>query len=105
MVTQSQIDAFVEGVARAFSPDKIILFGSRAAGKEQDHSDVDLLVVMEHGLRNVQMAIKIRETLDPRFALDLLVRKPTDLEKRLAMRDYFMMDIVEKGKVLYARDA
>jgi len=37
----------IERIVKKFSPQKIILFGSRAEGRAQEQSDVDLLVVMD----------------------------------------------------------
>jgi hypothetical protein len=37
------------------------------------------------------------------FGLDLLVRTPQQLAERLALGDFFLQEVVEKGKVLYAR--
>jgi hypothetical protein len=39
------LDALVRRIAERFSPDKIILFGSRARGEAGPDSDVDLLVL------------------------------------------------------------
>jgi hypothetical protein len=37
----------------------------------------------------------------PKFPIDIMVRKPSELKKRLAMGDFFLREITEKGKVLY----
>ena len=34
--------------------------------------------------------------------LDLLVRTPEQVEQRLALNDFFMREIMERGEVLYA---
>jgi predicted nucleotidyltransferase len=103
MIERHQIDDFAKEIARRFSPEKIILFGSWARGHAYSGSDVDMLVVIDHSDRNVDKAFEIENTIDPRFALDLLVRTPADIDRRLAMNDYFIRDIVEKGQVLYDR--
>jgi hypothetical protein len=41
------IQAVTDRIAQQFDPQKIILFGSRARGDAHDHSDVDLLVVLD----------------------------------------------------------
>jgi hypothetical protein len=37
----------------------------------------------------------------PRFPIDIMVRKPAELQKCLEMGDFFLREIIEKGKVLY----
>ncbi|HJS18166.1 MAG TPA: hypothetical protein VJ785_05435 [Anaerolineales bacterium] len=37
----------------------------------------------------------------PGFPIDIMVRKPEEIRKRLAMGDFFLREITEKGKVLY----
>src|SRR5437764_5658169 len=94
------IRAFAGAVAEQFHPDKIILFGSRAYGAPHADSDVDILVVMP--CRNqLDMAVKIELACDPPFPLDIIVRKPKDLEWRLEEGESFHSEIVTKGKVLY----
>jgi predicted nucleotidyltransferase len=97
------IRAVVKQIAKKFQPEKIILFGSYAYGQPRPESDVDLLVVMETPLRNREQAAQIARAIDYHFGLDLLVRSPQQLAERLALGDFFLQEITEKGKVLYAR--
>jgi predicted nucleotidyltransferase len=102
MIERETIDKFASEIAQRFSPEKIILFGSWGRGQAYAGSDVDMLVVLDHDARrNVDMAIEILNALNPRFAIDLLVRKPADIAKRIAMNDCFIREIVEQGKVIY----
>ena len=102
MVKREQIEQFANEIAKRYLPEKIILFGSHARGQAYAGSDVDILVVLEHNnTANVDKAVEILDTLDPRFALDLLVRKPGDIKKRVAMNDFFIREIVERGIILY----
>ncbi len=100
MVTPAIRD-FSQKIVERFSPERVILFGSHARDEEGPDSDVDMLVVMEHDAANVEKAVEIRMAVEASFPLDLLVRKPKDVEKRLSMRDYFMREIIEQGKTLY----
>jgi len=97
------IRAVVQQIAEKFQPEKIILFGSYAYGQPRPESDVDLLVVMETPLRNREQAAQIARAIDYHFGLDLLVRNPQQLAERLALGDFFLQEIIEGGKVLYAR--
>jgi predicted nucleotidyltransferase len=102
LVPLSAIRRFARQIAERFQPDKIILFGSYAYGTPTPDSDVDLLVVMP--TRNqIEQAVRIDEALERGFALDLLVRTPKTLEKRLRWGDWFLREIVTRGKVLYEK--
>jgi hypothetical protein len=62
-------------------------------------SDVHLIVVMP--TRNeLDQALRIWLAVDYRFPLDLLVRTPRNLARRLAEGDSFLREAVSKGKVL-----
>jgi len=99
--TTREIKHLCEKIALEFHPVKIILFGSHAYGKPQWDSDVDLLVIMPFKGRHTRKAIEILDRLNPATALDLLVRTPRQVEQRLAMGDFFMREIIERGKVMY----
>lgn len=96
-----EIRELSEQIAREFHPHKIILFGSYAYGKPTWDSDVDLLVVMPFKGRPNRQAVKIRSRIDTPVALELLVRTPQHISRRLAMGDSFMRDIIARGKVVY----
>lgn len=100
-MTQKQIKDFGRRLAQEFKPTKIVLFGSYAHGKPTPDSDVDLLVVMPLDGNPVDKSVEMRLKLQPRFALDLLIRTPAKIKERLAMGDDFIKDIIDKGKVLY----
>lgn len=102
-IPRQAITAVVKQIAEKFRPEKVILFGSYAYGKPKPESDVDLLVIMDTPLHNGEQAAKIARAIDYHFGLDLLVRRPQQLTKRLKQGDYFLQEVMEKGKVLYAR--
>ncbi len=104
MVEMDQIMAFAVRIAKEFRPERIILFGSYAHGDPRQDSDVDLLVVMPLERKGVWKSIEILDKLDPRFPVDLLVRSPEDIERRLAWTDFFIREILEKGRILYEAD-
>jgi len=97
------IRRFARRIAERFQPDKIILFGSYAYGKPHAESDVDLLVIME--TRNaIDQSIRIKTAFERLFSLDLIVGPPWQIERGLK-DNWFLREIIEKGKVLYeARD-
>jgi predicted nucleotidyltransferase len=101
-VTQEQIQEYSDRIAAEFKPERIILFGPYAYGAPTADSDVDLLVVMPFEGDSARKATEIRHVVHAGFPVDLLVRTPAQVEQRLEWNDWFMREIVEQGKVVYA---
>ena len=98
------IRAIAQHIAKRFNPEKIILFGSHAYGKPTAWSDVDLLVVMDTPKGELETSLEIRKSLPLlTFGLDIVVRSDQVIEKRKKLGDWFLIDVTEKGKVLYER--
>jgi predicted nucleotidyltransferase len=101
MVGMNKIEDLTSEIVREFNPERIILFGSYAYGRAGDDSDVDLLVVLPFEGKPVRKAIEIRNKINAGMPLDLIVRTPEQLAQRLAQNDWFMREIVERGRTLY----
>jgi uncharacterized protein len=101
MVEMHKILELSQRIAEAFEPEQIILFGSYAYGTPTKNSDVDLLVVLPSQGQAFQKAAEILNYADPKFSVDLLVRTADELQQRIEWGDFFLREIVEKGKVLY----
>src|SRR5476651_1698278 len=94
------IRRFARRIAERFQPHKIILFGSYAYGKPHNESDVDLLVIMR--TKNaIDQSIRISLAFEEPFSLDLIVRTPWQIERGLKDDNWFLREVIEKGKVLY----
>ena len=101
MIERNKIQTFVEEVVRQFHPKRVVLFGSHAYGTPNEDSDVDLLVIMPHKDHSAVQAAEIRKSIRAGFPLDLLVRSPQTIRKRLRMKDSFIQEILERGETLY----
>jgi predicted nucleotidyltransferase len=98
----SAIRRFARRVAERFHPDKIILFGSYAYGRPHNESDVDLLVIMPaHDV--IAQANRISRAFERRFSHSIIVRTPKQIERGLREGDcdWFLREVMDKGKVLY----
>lgn len=102
-VSQAAIRKLVRQIVEKFHPQRVVLFGSHAYGRPSRQSDVDLLVVMETPLNTLEQAYRICRSLDYHFGLDLIVRTPRQLAERIQLGDFFLREVMEKGKVLYER--
>jgi len=96
------IRRFARQVGERFQPDKIILFGSYAYGTPHADSDVDILVIMP-ARNQLDQAFKIRLAVSAPFPVDLIVRKPRDIQWRLDEGELIHTEIVTKGKTLYEK--
>jgi len=107
MVERAAIQSFCRAVAKRFRPKAIILFGSYAYGHPTPDSDVDLLVIMPKTReRGERMSVRIRHAVPRNFPMDLLVRTPKEVARRLRWGDVFVREVTEKGQVIYeANDA
>lgn len=106
MVSGKDILRYVDTLVTAFQPERVVLFGSHARGTPRDDSDVDLLVIMEHDQRkDVEQAVVIDIRLPRKFSLDLIVRRPAEVKRRLALGDTFLGTILGEGRTLYERRA
>jgi len=102
MISRRQIRELSEQIVREFKPDRIILFGSHAYGRPTDDSDLDLLVVMPFRGKDFRQAVRIASRLPAHLPVDVIVRTPETLRRRLDLGDFFLREIIEKGRVLYA---
>ena len=102
-VRQKKLKELIDRIAQKFHPEKIILFGSYAWGSPGPDSDVDLLVIKETD-NTRQTAREIDGYLFPRpFPIDLIVYTAQQVKKRKESGDFFINDILTKGKTVYAR--
>jgi uncharacterized protein len=101
-VPLSAIRRFAKRIASRFDPDKIILFGSYAYGHPHEGSDVDLLVVMP-AYDETNQAIRITNALEAPFSLDLIVRTPEALKRDWQDGDWFLREVLAKGKIIHEK--
>jgi predicted nucleotidyltransferase len=88
------IHTIVDVVNAYLHPKRIILFGSRASGKDREYSDFDIAV--EGVDMDIRVERKIKESLDEKtgiYTVDLINLDKADKE--------FKSLVLEKGKVIY----
>ncbi len=103
-ISQDKIHDYAQRIGETFMPDKVILFGSHASGNADTDSDVDLFVIMNFPGRAPQQAYEIRKAIPESFPLDLIVRRPQEIEQRLEMGDLCIRDVLSNGKILYENE-
>ena len=98
-----EIEKLAQFIAEKFNPKKVILFGTYAYGEATSESDVDLRIIVNSNKSTWELSVEISSALDHIFPLDIVVKSEQEIEDRLASGDFFIEDIIEKGKVLYER--
>lgn len=105
-VTDALLADITRRVVEKFQPHKVVLFGSYAYGSPDIESDVDLLVVMDSSELMSDRIRRVSQVARVRFLpMDVLVYTPDEIEERLAIGDFFIDEILTKGKVLYQHDS
>ena len=90
LVTREALRAFTRQLVECYAPEKEILYscgeacgyGSLARGEGRWDSDADILVVMPFEGRHLAKIREMRRLCPVRFPLDLLVRRPEEVEVR-----------------------
>ena len=102
MISPKHIEDYCAAIAREFKPERIILFGSYAYGKPSADSDVDVMVVMPPPRRRrIRQSLEIRRRVPAGFPVDILVRAPAEIARRLRWGDSFIREVTTKGRVMY----
>jgi len=99
-VDQKYIQSLASKIKQQFHPEKIILFGSYGYGAPHRASDIDLLVIMQTDIPVREQAFLIRREIREPISVDVIVRTPQQIEERIRQGDFFIREIVRKGKEL-----
>ena len=105
ITNQGVIDALKQKLLAEYDPIKVILFDSYAHGHPDRDSDIDLLIIKETDQRLIDRWVEVQGLLTGlhrHLPVETLVLTPAELDERLRIGDQFIMDIMERGKVLYA---
>lgn len=104
-VVERKLGEITAKIVKEFQPEKVILFGSWAWGQPHEWSDVDLFIVKDSEKKRWQREYELRmKLLGNKFPpLDLLIYTSKEINRRLDINDLFVQDILNQGKVLYAR--
>ena len=99
---EREIKSITAQIIKKYKPEKIILFGSMAGDNPDSDSDADFLIIKKDtpylGAERIRGLSRL---ISRNIAVDFLVYRPHEFEKRIEMGDPFLNTIIKKGKVLY----
>jgi predicted nucleotidyltransferase len=96
----------IERIARRFSPEKIILFGSRARGTADEGSDFDLLVLFDEVADPNRRSAELYAALgDFPYATDIVVSTTRRFERYRDVVNTVYWPAAHEGRILYERAA
>lgn len=104
MIQDKTLDKIRDIIVETVHPDKIILFGSRATGKNREDSDYDIFII-KSGITNERIVTRAvyRALFDNEVnrAVDVLAANPEKFEKN--KNDPYMIyrDVATQGITLY----
>ncbi|MBI2093194.1 MAG: nucleotidyltransferase domain-containing protein [Candidatus Omnitrophica bacterium] len=83
---------------------RIILFGSHAYGKPSEDSDIDIFIEVPTRQRLSTRYQVMDRLFDPRpCGIDLIIKTPQEVHQILRDFNPCFEDILQKGRILYAR--
>jgi uncharacterized protein len=101
VIDERSIFELRDRIALEFQPQRIIMFGSCADGTQAAVSDLDLLIIMQYVGSGLRKAVEILSRVKPRIPVDLVVKTPEEIEHRIRENDFFLIDVIRRGRVLY----
>jgi uncharacterized protein len=101
-VDETLLHEVVRRVLTVARPDKIILFGSAAAGQMTSDSDIDLLVLEREPADTRHRSVKIRRALgDVQYPVDVIVMSSERFEETKDIIGGIAYPANKYGRVLY----
>lgn len=98
-----RVFSIINKLKSAYGPEKIILFGSHAYGKPTTDSDIDLAVIIKNtNLSYHERLIAIRRLIRTTIPIDFFVLTQDELKEK-AKENFFLREIVERGKIVYEK--
>lgn len=104
MIETTKINEIVNRIAIRFNPDKIILFGSYAAGNPNNDSDIDLLIIKDTDLPRHKRSFDIQKSLiGSMIPMDILVYTTKEFEQERKEKSSFLFSAIKTSKILCER--
>lgn len=87
---------------KQLNPQAIILFGSAAAGKRTDDSDIDFVIIQDTNKSFTDRIREVHSNLKTNIPVDVIVLTPKEAQE-LPKKSSFFSQVFQEGKLLYGR--
>jgi predicted nucleotidyltransferase len=102
---KKEVNKSVNRIKEQYKPEKIFIFGSYATGKITPNSDVDFFIIKRTAKPRRERQREVsRILIDRKVPIDILVFTPAETERRRKLGDPFILDILNSGKLVYAKE-
>jgi predicted nucleotidyltransferase len=100
----SEFEELLEEIKKEISPDKIILFGSRANNTHSEFSDYDLFVLKDKLINKRKLTQQLyRLLINKSISVDFILDDVISFEENSSNPFMIYKEIATKGKLLYER--
>jgi HEPN domain-containing protein/predicted nucleotidyltransferase len=101
------VDVLIERLVRAFQPEYVYIFGSRARGDATDESDHDFMVILPDGAPESAYGWQVYERalkgFDLEYPVDIKFKCRSDFVRQLHLKASIPAAVLRDGCCLYAR--
>lgn len=94
------VEKIISRIIEGYSPEKVVVFGSRAWGKASEESDLDILVIKRTEAKRTRRGEELIRAVFPEgydMPMDILVLTPEEVEALLERGSQFIEKILEDG--------
>lgn len=95
------VQQIINELVKNYQPEKVILFGSRVAGKTHKDSDVDLVVIKQTNKNFYDRIEEASGSVDHILPIDIIVYTPEEFKKMSRESWFVKKEIIAKGRVVY----
>ncbi len=98
------MQSIVRHLERDYNPKKIIFFGSWVYGQPNKDSDIDFLIIKNTHKNPMERWMEVRKILrklNKNIPLSPLIYTEKEIKERLKIKDFFIKEVLEKGKLIY----
>lgn len=100
---QKLLEQVVDYITRIADAERVYLFGSVATGRNNVHSDLDLLVVTNDDQKETLQRCIRSFIAEFAVAADVIVMDRESLEKIMKQQESFLFNALKKSKIIYEK--
>jgi hypothetical protein len=101
---KKNLGALIDFLKENYDLNCVILFGSRARGDFQPHSDVDLIIVGDFDQKFFDRGDPVRENYVDKEALDIFCYTPEEYREMFFKGVVSILDSIDEGIPLFGKD-